>query len=160
MKDRFTGCIIGGAAGDALGYPVEFLDDGNIVRRYGKKGIRKFDLEDGAAQFSDDTQMTLFSMDGIRQGIINAETEGSGFEPEVWIYRAYLDWLQTQNGNRKAYKGSFTDLYRSEPGLDARRAPGNTCLSALRAQQGIDIFRPQFGTGNPANHSKGFRLHF
>ncbi|MBQ6603048.1 MAG: ADP-ribosylglycohydrolase family protein [Eubacterium sp.] len=155
MKDRFTGCIIGGAAGDALGYPVEFLDDGGIVRRYGKKGIRKFDLENGAAQFSDDTQMTLFTMDGIRQGIINAETEGSGFEPEVWIYRAYLDWLQTQNGNWQTYKNSFTDLYRSESGLDARRAPGNTCLSALRAQQGIDIFRPQFGTGNPANHSKG-----
>jgi ADP-ribosylglycohydrolase len=24
LKDRFRGCMIAGAAGDALGYPVEF----------------------------------------------------------------------------------------------------------------------------------------
>ena len=155
MKDRFQGCIIGGAAGDALGYPVEFMDDGAIAKKYGNKGIRKFDLDDGAAKFSDDTQMTLFTMDGLRQGIINAESKGAEFEPEAWIYRAYLDWLQTQNGNRQTYKNSFTDLYRSESGLDAWRAPGNTCLSALHSQQGSGILYPQYSTKNPANHSKG-----
>ena len=25
LRDRIRGCLIGGAAGDALGYPVEFL---------------------------------------------------------------------------------------------------------------------------------------
>ena len=27
-QDRFRGCLIGGAAGDALGYAVEFLREG------------------------------------------------------------------------------------------------------------------------------------
>ena len=33
-QDRFRGCLIGGAAGDALGYAVEFLREGQIFRRY------------------------------------------------------------------------------------------------------------------------------
>ena len=28
--DKYRGCLIGGAAGDALGYAVEFLDDAAI----------------------------------------------------------------------------------------------------------------------------------
>lgn len=37
--DKFRGCLIGGAAGDALGYPVEFLRYDDIISRYGKDGI-------------------------------------------------------------------------------------------------------------------------
>lgn len=29
--DKFRGCLIGGAAGDALGYAVEFLDEAAIL---------------------------------------------------------------------------------------------------------------------------------
>ena len=43
-QDRFRGCLIGGAAGDALGYTVEFLREGQIFRRYGERGITKYDL--------------------------------------------------------------------------------------------------------------------
>ena len=37
--DRIRGCLIGGAAGDALGYPVEFLREEEIHVRYTKDGI-------------------------------------------------------------------------------------------------------------------------
>ena len=33
-QDKFRGCLIGGAAGDALGYAVEFMRDQDIFRRY------------------------------------------------------------------------------------------------------------------------------
>ena len=33
--DKYRGCLIGGAAGDALGYAVEFLDDAAIFSKYG-----------------------------------------------------------------------------------------------------------------------------
>ena len=36
MLDRYRGCLIGGAAGDALGYPVEFMSLDEIIRKYGK----------------------------------------------------------------------------------------------------------------------------
>ena len=49
-QDRFRGCLIGGAAGDALGYAVEFLREGQIFRRYGEHGITEYDLTGGVAQ--------------------------------------------------------------------------------------------------------------
>lgn len=59
--DKYRGCLIGGAAGDALGYAVEFLDDSAIFSRYREKGITQYTLRNGVAEISDDTQMTLFT---------------------------------------------------------------------------------------------------
>ena len=44
-NDRFMsairGSLVGGAVGDALGYPVEFLRWKEIQEEYGPEGIRK-----------------------------------------------------------------------------------------------------------------------
>ncbi|MCI5604606.1 MAG: ADP-ribosylglycohydrolase family protein [Clostridia bacterium] len=37
--DKYRGCLVGGAVGDALGYAVEFLQDYQIFERYGERGI-------------------------------------------------------------------------------------------------------------------------
>lgn len=42
LRDRIRGSLIGGAIGDALGYPVEFMSRKDILRKYGDKGIRRF----------------------------------------------------------------------------------------------------------------------
>ena len=63
--DRYRGCLLGGAAGDALGYPVEFLSLADIRERYGPAGITSYALQHGVAQISDDTQMTLFTANGL-----------------------------------------------------------------------------------------------
>ena len=39
--------MFGGAIGDALGYPVEFLQYKNIIFEYGEEGIMEFDLRHG-----------------------------------------------------------------------------------------------------------------
>ena len=65
MLDRYRGCLIGGAAGDALGYPVEFMSLDSIISRYGQSGIISYELKNGIAEISDDTQMTLFTACGI-----------------------------------------------------------------------------------------------
>ena len=33
--DKFRGCLIGGAAGDALGYAIEFLSENFIFAKFG-----------------------------------------------------------------------------------------------------------------------------
>ena len=48
--DKYRGCLIGGAAGDALGYAVEFLSEGMIFSRYGESGITEYELTNGVAQ--------------------------------------------------------------------------------------------------------------
>ena len=55
-KDLVRGSLVGGAIGDALGYPVEFKDYNEIIGQYGKPGITRFQLNNGVAEISDDTQ--------------------------------------------------------------------------------------------------------
>lgn len=66
--DKYRGCLIGGAAGDALGYAVEFLDDAAIFSKYGENGITEYSLVNGVAEISDDTQMTLFTANALLLG--------------------------------------------------------------------------------------------
>ena len=64
MKDinKYRGCLIGGAVGDALGYAVEFMQDYEIFEKYGTNGITEYSLVNNLAYVSDDTQMTLFTV--------------------------------------------------------------------------------------------------
>ena len=66
--DKIRGCLFGGAVGDALGYPVEFLSEKEIFSRFGEGGILQYvlDEESGKASISDDTQMTPVSYTHLR----------------------------------------------------------------------------------------------
>lgn len=133
--DQIQGCLIGGAMGDALGYAVEFYDESAIFSTYGKKGITEYDLVNGKAEISDDTQMTLFTAVGL--------TMGEDYISQ--INQCYLDWLSTQMKTKTTTPYSW--LHEVED-LHHPRAPGGTCLSALR----------QGGNGTletPINDSKG-----
>ena len=158
LLDAFKGCIIGGAAGDALGYPVEFDKYKQIKADYGEAGIRGFVLTDGKALISDDTQMTLFTMDGLRCGIARSYMKGIYTKPEVYISWAYQDWLSTQTNTRGKYN-AFTRIYQETEKLDKRRAPGITCLQAL-SDQNVGSVNPPYSNKrksveDPANNSKG-----
>lgn len=52
--DKIQGSLIGGTAGDALGFAVEFLDDYRIFEKYGKNGITSYFLSNNTAHISDD----------------------------------------------------------------------------------------------------------
>lgn len=132
INDRIRGSLVGGAIGDALGYPVEFLSYGNILKRYGRMGITRYDTtqwwsedtsNNGVAIFSDDTQMTLFTACGI----LNAQKANTVITPAVC--EAYIEWLFTQIDKKK--RGFDKCWIRELSELNARRAPGNTCITAL-----------------------------
>ena len=68
--DRVLGCLLGGAVGDAFGYGVEFTKLPQIRQRFGPQGIQQPVLnQHGEAEVSDDTQMTLFTLEGLLAGI-------------------------------------------------------------------------------------------
>ncbi len=143
--DKFKGCLIGGAVGDALGYPVEFYNIQQIKNVYGEKGITEYKLNNGKAIISDDTQMTLFTANGILIGKTRAMMRGIAGSCESYIYQAYLDWLDTQKNSRKGIGCTWLSKIKE---LNVQRAPGNTCIGALTS--GI------MGTlENPINDSKG-----
>ena len=148
LQDRIRGSLIGGAIGDALGYPVEFIYSfEGIQGRYGERGITRLDtkqfwLDDeeqsGKAVVSDDTQMTLFTANGI----LNAKRQKIGMKYGICL--AYIEWYLTQIGKKS---GKYKDCWiGSLPELNKRRAPGNTCMTSLN-----DIYRGK----DPINNSKG-----
>src|SRR5215212_10195671 len=142
LGDRITGCLLGGACGDALGAPVEFLKLPQIRARYGPEGITNFDEAYGVlGATTDDTQMTLFTVDGLIRASIRQALKGICHPPSV-IHHAYARWLATQD---QPYRpGSFgkelDGWLIEEKRLWSQRAPGNTCLSALRATRTVGSF--------------------
>ena len=150
VQGRFLGCLLGGAVGDALGASVEFMQRSEILRRFGPRGITRYaPVYGGPGRITDDTQMTLFTAEGLIRGWVRDCFKGITSYPGVTAH-AYLRWLQTQ-GERPSHDITFG---ADEPGwlfqqreLHSCRAPGNTCLSALRAMPSL---------GEPArNDSKG-----
>ena len=141
--DQILGCLFGGALGDAFGFEVEFKSLAAIRARFGDAGLQTAQYCNDKLVVSDDTQMTLFTA----AGLVAAVSDQLVLEPERIVSemrRAYLDWLDTQSGPAPPNAEGF----RRYAVLWARRAPGATCLSALR--QGA-----RGAPDRPVNDSKG-----
>ncbi|MDO5027168.1 MAG: ADP-ribosylglycohydrolase family protein [Tissierellia bacterium] len=144
--DRYKGCLVGGAAGDALGFAVEFYDRETLLKKYGKNGIENYELDAGLARISDDTQMTIFTACGLLNARLNfLETHKYDCYIES-IRLAYLDWLKTQTQEYPVEDKNCWLL--NQKALFTRRYPGFTCITALK-QGGWGTFTRRI------NNSKG-----
>lgn len=148
---HYSGCLLGGAVGDALGAPVEFLSLSQIRQRCGEAGVTGYlELnERGLAEFTDDTQMTLFTAEGLLIARQRGRERGIWSTTEA-VFRAYLRWLRTQRMRPTGPTGELTRegwLLGIEE-LWKIKAPGSTCLAALSSGR--------MGTPEkPVNDSKG-----
>jgi ADP-ribosylglycohydrolase len=138
VRSRFSGCLLGGAVGDALGAPVEFLDLDEIVSAYGEAGIRDYAPAYGKlGAITDDTQMTLFTAEALLSAHVASAQQGQ--EPDFFraAAAAYARWLMTQENSRLICTANAkTSWLLQQKKLFSRRAPGTTCLSALQTSRG------------------------
>lgn len=159
-RDRVRGMMLGGALGDALGGVIEFDGIDGIRARFGPQGITEpAGSPADPARITDDTQMTLFTLEGLirahradsaRSGPDQAEAsaapvpesgarapEGGVSDVAIAVHAAYLRWLQTQHLDQpygSVVPEQFLDGWLlAQPQLHHRRAPGSTCLAALQA---------------------------
>jgi ADP-ribosylglycohydrolase len=147
MRDRFLGCLLGGAVGDALGGAVEFMSRAQILDRFGPMGIADFATAyGGKGKITDDTQMTLFTAEGLLRGRMRFVTKGIT-SYEYSVAAAYQRWLATQGVTNRHCPGPFDGFLYEQSGLHSQRAPGMTCLSALKTYRG--------DPGIAVNNSKG-----
>lgn len=154
--NRIKGSLFGGACGDALGYPVEFSTLDAIKARYGNDGITgyEYDPKTGLALISDDTQMTLFTANGILCGFTRNHFHKNGAPTLEYVAHAYKDWMFTQDCTMEEFekrcaKGYFCNSWLCDvPEMFSQRAPGNTCMSALHQAEIGSI-------SHPINNSKG-----
>lgn len=147
LRNKFRGCLLGGAIGDALGAPVEFMSLDQIHKAFGPAGI--FDYAEAFGRkgaITDDTQMTLFTAEGALRAYVRISTKGICDSTNV-IAGAYLRWLHTQKTKDPLTSEHINGWLISNRELYSLRAPGNTCLEALHTVES--------GGGRGANNSKG-----
>jgi len=140
LRDRYRGCLLGGAVGDALGAGIEFESLAEIRRHHGPRGIEGYVPAYGrTGAITDDTQMTLFTAEGL---LCDQQKPACNRDPAAALWRAYQRWLSTQYGEPA---GGWLS---SQQFLNHGRAPGMTCLSALHAGHPGTV-------SQPVNNSKG-----
>lgn len=138
--DAYQACLLGGALGDALGNPVEFQGIREIRQKYGEGGIDALVDPD----FTDDTQMTLFTAEALIRFSLQADQRD--LHLQTLIYQAYLRWLHTQD--YPIAPSLRSGFLLQQKGLFQQKAPGQTCLNALSSGK--------MGTRDYAlNNSKG-----
>lgn len=145
-RRRWRGCLIGGAVGDALGAPVEFMSLAEIREQLGAGGVHGYLQAFGRfGAITDDTQMTMFTAEGLLRAYACSATTGSADAPAI-VGHAYLRWLHTQRG-RAGVAPALDGWLIGEKALFASRVPGATVMRSLSE-------RKDFGE-RPRNTSKG-----
>ena len=135
LRNKMRGSLMGGAIGDALGYPVKAINSyAGIQAKYGMKGITRMDitrwwldneeLEEGKALVTDKTQMTLYTAWGLLNAASKEENVNSVREACIEWYLAQVGWRNT------AFEQSWL---RQVEGLNERRDADYTSLLALKA---------------------------
>ncbi|MCG8333935.1 MAG: ADP-ribosylglycohydrolase family protein [Proteobacteria bacterium] len=155
IPEKFKGCLLGGAVGDALGAAIEFQSLNEIKSTYGELGLTEYAQAYGRkGAITDDTQMTLFTAEGLILSHVRPEYN-KGQKVGEAVYHALLRWLYTQDTYRQAdLINSFgtcsivDGILTGHKELFSHRAPGNTCLSALRSGNKGTM-------SDPINNSKG-----
>lgn len=142
LKSRIHGSLLGGALGDALGYAVEFDGMDEIRRRFGADGLTGFEALSGGSHFSDDTQLTLYTVDGLVEALEWANS-GVGADVNACLWLAYLRWLATQGEPAPASapvpQPRWIDGHTV---LHQRRNPGRACISGLATGEMGTAVRP------------------
>jgi ADP-ribosylglycohydrolase len=149
LHERFHGCLVGGAVGDALA-PVEFLHRSEILKRFGTLGIHNYVPAYGrVGAITDDTQLTLFTAEGMLRAWVVAGRRDVKSAFVRATAASYLRWLHTQG-----YSNTSASRPMNETGwlitnreLFSRRAPGATCISALRRMTGVVASNESKGCG-------------
>src|SRR6185437_1446080 len=107
VMSQVRGALFGGAFGDALGAPTEFLPYDEVIRKYGPRGPRELPTP---ALVTDDTQMSLAVADALLSAMEVPPLTPERLEPRI--------------------RGRFLHWWDSP---DNDRAPGHTCMDACAA---------------------------
>lgn len=141
--------LLGGMYGDAVGAKLEFIGSVPEMHRARLTPPTNSLPETEQGEWTDDSQMTLFTLEGFGRGVHRARTRGFVYMASV-VHHALLRWYVTQGGRPQMEIDREVGLIRfsgERANAFPRRAPGSTCLDALAAAKEF---------GEPArNDSKG-----
>lgn len=126
----YTGCLLGLAAGDAMGYAVDDRSLDQIRADYGPEGLLGYDLVNGYADISSYTQVAAYVCNGLLVGITHGQLTGT-MDPYVrYIRLGEQDWARTQKYRREPGERIYSWIVSSEP-LRSRRCMDTLMLDTL-----------------------------
>ena len=149
-KDKILGCLMCGAYGDALGYPIEFMSDVEIRKNFGPEGLQEPILRSGNMRFSDDTQMTMLATNSLIYRDTRLHTRGIATLPHIVSYNAYRCWARMMTGLSELDSFAQRRIWVLKiPEMTESRAPGNTCMTQLLNHEELGTIE------NRCSNSKG-----
>ena len=124
ILDRITGCLVGGALGDALGALLENMDRSAATATFEKQGWAV-----GPLKVTSNTQLTLFTAEGMIRASQRFKNKGLCSIRDV-LQQAYIRWLHTQTPSADILfdRGWLVDL----PELQTIRGSCATLRAALQ----------------------------
>jgi ADP-ribosylglycohydrolase len=130
--DKFQGCIVGLAIGDALGRPTEFIHSMEQIReQFGREGVMDFEADSHpAGAYTDDTQMSLC----VARALIKAGHRSLDELMEV-MAAEFVQWSRSPENNRAPGTTCMTGCDRLRAGTPwqtAGVAGSKGCGSAMR----------------------------
>lgn len=158
VRSRLRGSLLAGAIGDALGAKTEFDSIERIREIAGPAGITDFiPAYGGIGRITDDTQMTLFTLEALIRAHVQRRRTGSA-TVEQSLQLAYQRWLHTQGVPWDRARGPKEDSPEADGWLVtnrelySRRAPGLTCFGELERYGRTGV---RAAVDRPVNNSKG-----
>lgn len=127
--ERFEGCYLGLAIGDALGYPTEFLSYEEIKKRFGDHGI--LDPMGSIALHSDDTQMSM----ALSTALLRSEGRSLDSFMEA-LSEEFLVWFRSPQNDRAPGNTSTKACQNLESGVDWRHS-GIACSKGCGANMRV-----------------------
>ena len=93
QRNRFCGCLLGMAVGDAMGAPVEKKSYEEICETYGPAGLLGYDTVNGLAEITSYTQLAAFSLNGLLLAI----SRGQSHEAMAYVTLGMKEWCGVQH---------------------------------------------------------------
>ena len=143
-RDRFRGCLCGGAVGDALGYPVKDAEDSEIFRRWGENGITEYAPDEGGvAEVSANTQLTLYTANALLAASTARRVTGEKTRPyRQYLIDCYRDWYRAQEKNDGVASAGTCAWLCGIPELNDSRAPDIVCAEVLSGDRYGSVRNP------------------
>ncbi len=139
-RSRLAGAVLGGAIGDAMGHPTEFIRSFDAIReRYGPDGVTGYELwreRDGTrfAPYTDDTQMA----EQVLRSLLWARDRDADLDATMRdMAERFVSWAKDPQGGHRAPGNACLagcrNLERGVPWHEAGGATAGGCGSVMRA---------------------------
>ena len=95
-RTAYQGCLLGLAAGDAMGGPVDAGKWREIREDYGPNGLLGYDLVNGYAEVTAHTQLCAFTCNGLLLGLTRSQLQGRAAPFVRYIALSHKEWASAQ----------------------------------------------------------------